>query len=161
MRWTAGILIALVLAIGAARLAGYGAFVVTSGSMSPSIAVGALTVVQSVRPETIGVGDVITYALPDRIVTHRVQAVSAEDGRIAFVTRGDANDVADPWLAEPQGEVGAVRAAIPFAGFLVVTIQSWWRVIAAALLVWLLLETLATRLREHRSPGVIRHPVHV
>jgi signal peptidase len=158
VRWTASVLIALVLAIGAARLAGYGAFVVTSGSMSPSIAVGSLTVVQAVRPETIGVGDVITYALPDRIVTHRVQAVSAEDGRVAFVTRGDANDVADPWLAEPQGEVGAVRAVLPYAGYAVAAIQSWWRVIAAALLVWLLLETLATRVRERRAPVPMQRP---
>ena len=161
MRWTVGVLVALLLAIGAARLLGYGAFVVTSGSMAPSIAVGSLTLVQGVPPASIVVGDVITYALPDRIVTHRVQNISEQDGRVAFVTRGDANNVVDPWLAEPQGDVGAVRAVVPFAGFVVAATQSWWRVIAAALLVWLLLETLAARLREHRSPGAIGHPVHV
>jgi signal peptidase I len=161
VRWTAGVLIALVLLVGAARLLGYSAFVVTSGSMSPSIAVGSLIVVQSARPESVSVGQVITYALPDRIVTHRVEAISEQDGRVAFVTRGDANDVVDPWLAEPQGDVGAVRAAVPLAGFIVAAIQSWWRIIAAALLVWLLLETLASRLRQHHSPVAIGHPAHV
>ena len=161
MRWTVGALAAVVIAVGVARGAGYAAFVVTSGSMAPSIPVGSLIVVQSVLPESIGVGEVITYAIADRIVTHRVQQISDEDGRVAFVTGGDANDVADPWLAEPQGEVGAVRAAIPTLGFVIAAIQSWWRILAAALLLWLLLETLATRLRERRPQTPFHRPAHV
>jgi signal peptidase I len=161
VRWTAGVLIALVLGVGAARLLGYSAFVVTSGSMSPSIAVGSLIVVQSARPESVSVGQVITYALPDRIVTHRVEAISEQDGHLAFVTRGDANDVSDPWLAEPQGDIGAVRVTVPLAGFIVAAVQSWWRVIAAGLLVWLLLEAVASRLREHGVPAAIGRPAHV
>jgi signal peptidase I len=161
MRWTAAALMALVLGVGGARLLGYDAFVVTSGSMAPTIAVGSLIVVQAVPPVSIGVGDVVTYALPDRVVTHRVQQISQEDGRVAFVTRGDANDVTDPWLAEPQGTVGALRAVVPFAGFAVAAVQAWWRLIAAALLAWLLIESLAVRLRERGPRAVMRHPAHV
>jgi len=161
MRWTVAALAAIVVAIGVARGAGYGAFVVTSGSMAPSIPVGSLIVVQAELPESVSVGDVITYALPDRVVTHRVQGISEQDGHLAFVTRGDANDVDDPWLAEPQGDVGIVRTATPSAGFVVAAVQSWWRVIAAALLVWLLLETLAARLRERHPQAPMQRPAHV
>jgi signal peptidase len=154
-------LIVLLVAIGGARLLGFEAFVVTSGSMEPSIAVGSLILVQAVRPDSVGVGDVITYALPDRTVTHRVEGISQQDGRVAFVTRGDANDVADPWLAEPRDEVGAVRATVPLLGLAVAAIQSWWRAIAAALLAWLLIEWLTGQVRERGPRAAMRRPAHV
>ncbi len=155
MRTTIGvvILLAVALAVVGARLAGYSAYVVTSGSMEPAIAVGSLVVAQGVRSEDVRAGDVVTYALRDRLVTHRVQDIVARDGHIAFVTRGDANDVADPWLAEPVRDVGMVRVAFPLAGFVVAAVQAWWRLIASSLLVWLMLDVLASRIRHRLVPG--------
>ncbi len=150
MRTTIGVFLLLAVALAAvgARLAGYSAYVVTSGSMEPAIAVGSLVVAQGVRPEDVRVHDVVTYALRDRLVTHRVREIVARDGHVAFVTRGDANDVVDPWLAEPDRDVGRVRVAVPLAGFVVAAIQTWWRLIAWSLLAWLILDMLAPRFRH-------------
>ena len=48
-------------------------------------------------------GDVITYrppagSGPAGLVTHRIVAITTDEaGRRTFRTKGDANDVADPW----------------------------------------------------------------
>jgi len=145
------------IALGCARLIGYSGYVVTSGSMAPAIAVGSLIVVEATRPETVRVDDVITYTLPDRVVTHRVRLILPTDGRVAFQTRGDANDAADPLLVEPDRDVGAVRVVIPFAGFVVAAAQAWWRVIALVLLAWVLVEVVAVRLRGRLGPHAMPH----
>ena len=160
MRSTVATVVALVVlatALVGMRFLGYGVYVVTSGSMEPGVAMGSLIVAQAVRPANIQPGDVITYALPDRVVTHRVESIAERDGRVVFVTRGDANPVADPWLAEPDGDVGAVRAAVPLLGFVVAGAQAWWRPLALALLAWLLFDTAATRARRAFARRAFAH----
>jgi signal peptidase len=138
------------LALLVVRLGGYSAYVVTSGSMEPGIAMGSLVVVEPVPPESVRPGDVITYALSDRVVTHRVQAVMWSDGALALATRGDANTALDPWLVHPDSEVGVVRATIPLIGFAIIDVQRWWRLVAVVLLFSLALEALLTRVRGRR-----------
>ena len=160
MRSTVAIFAALIVlatALVGMRFLGYGVYVVTSGSMEPAIPMGSLIVAQAVRPEDVQPGDVITYALPDRVVTHRVESISVQDGRVVFVTRGDANVVVDPWLVEPDGAVGDVHAALPVLGFAVAGAQAWWRPLALALLAWLLFDTVATRARRAFARGALAH----
>lgn len=137
------------LAIVLFRSAGYSAYVVTSGSMAPLIDVGSLIVAEAVTPAAVRVGDVITFSLPDRVVTHRVIASDVRDGRVVFATRGDANDAADPWLARPDGDVGEVRAVVPFLGYAVAAVQAWWRLVALALLLWLAMDLVIEQARGH------------
>lgn len=94
------------------------AMAVTSGSMEPGIAVGSLLVVKSIEPETISVGDVITYSgyTTDKLTTHRVLAVSRVKGVLHFQTQGDANDTPDPDLAPAAGVVGLAVLDVPYAG---------------------------------------------
>jgi signal peptidase I len=150
-------LVLLAAALVGVRVLGYGAYVVTSGSMEPAIPMGALVVDQAAPAQSIQPGEVITYTLPDRVVTHRVDSVAERDGRTVFVTRGDANSVADPWLAEPDGDVGAVRMTVPFLGFFVAAAQSWWRPLALALVMWLFLDAAATRMRRHLARTALLH----
>lgn len=160
MRSTVTIVVALVVlatALVGMRFLGYGVYVVTSGSMAPGIPLGSLVVAQAVRPESIQPGAVITYALPDRVITHRVESIAERDGRVVFVTRGDANPVADPWVVEPDGDVGAVDATLPLVGFVVAGAQAWWRPLALALLGWLLFDTGATRARRAFAHGRLAH----
>lgn len=147
----------LATALVGMRFLGYGVYVVTSGSMEPTIPMGSLIVAQAVRPENIQPGDVITYALPDRVVTHRVESIADRDGHVAFVTRGDANAAADPWLAAPDGDVGDVHASLPLVGFAVAGAQAWWRPLALALLAWLLFDTVTTRVRRVFARGALAH----
>lgn len=76
-------------------LAGYQLYVIQSGSMEPELNRYDLTLVKAVDPESLSVGDIITFRRSDGvIVTHRIAAIGEE----TFITRGDANPGND---AEP------------------------------------------------------------
>ncbi|MCX6022682.1 MAG: signal peptidase I [Chloroflexi bacterium] len=102
---------------------GYETFVVLSGSMEPAMHVGDLAVVGSARPNTLMVGDVITYRTtqrPDLVVTHRLTAVSLDDkGMMAFSTKGDANNTGDSVTVSPDAVLGRVVYTLPKLGFLI------------------------------------------
>lgn len=112
-------LFVLSLALVAAVLVmqGYHAYIVRTGSMSPTYRPG--DVVLDSRPRAVRPGDVITFlhshAAGD-VVTHRVTGVS--DGLIH--TKGDANATADVWRIRPDQVRGVVVGAVPKLGFLLV-----------------------------------------
>lgn len=92
--------------------------IVQSGSMEPSIPVGALVFV---RPSaSYGVGDVVTFggdtssAVP---TTHRILGVRTEGGKEFYTTKGDANEEADPQEVARSEVVGKVFLSVPYAGF--------------------------------------------
>lgn len=130
------------------RVVGYSSAIVMSGSMAPSVPMGALVIVEPTFAADVRVGDVVTYALPDRLVTHRIAAITHDDWGIALVTKGDANDAADPLPIRAGGALGTVRAVIPGAGYLLVALQGWWRVAALGLLVGIVLDGLLKRRRS-------------
>jgi signal peptidase I len=103
---------ALLFVIGAILLPavlGIQRYVITGGSMTGTIPKGAVIYSKVTPAERLKVGDIITFHPPgySTAVTHRIIAVeSAPDGQRAFRTKGDFNEVADPWnpivLNEPQ-----------------------------------------------------------
>lgn len=103
------------------RVAGYEMYIVIGGSMSPTFEAGSLAFVRPVDPQTVGVGDVITYrdqAGGSGLTTHRVMEVHREDGALSFITRGDANRVNDAVPVDAGSIVGSVQFTIPYAGYL-------------------------------------------
>lgn len=113
--------IALTVGMGAIALLpnmGARAMIVTSGSMEPTIDVGALVIVEELDPDTIAVGDVITYSgyTSEGLTTHRVIERTVVAERLHFRTQGDANDTPDVDLAPAEGVVGKVRFDVPYAG---------------------------------------------
>ncbi len=102
---------------GEPSVLGYQMYIVLSGSMSPAIETGSIAVVKPVAPESIQVGDVITFdGGSSSVTTHRVTAVGNEDG-LSFRTKGDANDVEDPLPVSAGRLVGRVMFSIPYAGY--------------------------------------------
>jgi signal peptidase len=94
-------------------------YAVGSDSMEPAIPRGSIVLVESVPPERIGVGDVITYRGELGIgptTTHRVVAVNRSDG-LAFRTKGDANPSADNELVAAERVVGRVTVVVPWVGY--------------------------------------------
>ena len=105
----------------------YRLLTVRSGSMRPTIPVGAL-VVETARPlSRVQVGDIITFHLPtDTAVleTHRVVSILQTGPRPVVRTKGDANRQADPWrLRLLTGPVWRVRMVVPGIG----SALAWWR----------------------------------
>jgi signal peptidase I len=100
------VLVAVVGMLVAWRGFGYTPVAVTTGSMAPKMSPHTLLFVHAVDPESVRVGDVITFDPPGRVprVSHRVVAIYHHDGKAYFQTKGDANPVADDWRGQlPPG----------------------------------------------------------
>lgn len=100
-------------------LSGHELLVVRSGSMAPTIDVGALAVAREVDAGSVSPGDVVTVRDADGArITHRVVAVRAFGDRVALTLRGDANPAADPapYVADT---VWVTRWTVPLLGYVV------------------------------------------
>ena len=108
---------------------------VASGSMAPTIPVGAMVVIQPVEIEEILPGDVITFQSPevmDTVVTHRVVEVSVVGGERVFRTQGDANEDPDLNLLPASRVLGRVLFDLPYLGYLsqfIRTRQGWFLIV--------------------------------
>lgn len=147
MRLVVATVVAGALAAGWAL--GFRPLAVYSGSMEPTLPVGSLMVVQAVPAADVAVGDVITFAhpyAPGALVTHRVvEIVERPEGR-AYRTKGDANPARDPWTIALPGDVGRLRADVPYAGWALVYART--REVRSALLAVACLALLLTLLRR-------------
>ena len=93
------------------QVLGYSVFRVMTGSMEPEIREDSLLVVKKTPPEEIAPGDVISFFSPDPMLegavnTHRVVRVEKENGRIQFITKGDANVIEDTYPVDASALVG-------------------------------------------------------
>lgn len=120
------VIVALLLVLRAwstevvADIVGSRAFVATSGSMSPAFDAGDVVVVKKVSSRNIAVGDIVTFSRSDRpsmVITHRVVRVDFPiGGEPEFVTKGDANSVADVNPVPASRVVGVFSGRIPRLG---------------------------------------------
>ena len=97
---------------------GWSVDAVFSGSMEPELKVGSVVVTRPVEPEEIRAGDIITFSSPlnERLTSHRVIAVE-QGSSIHFLTNGDANKDADPFVVPAQNVVGKVCLHLPYFGY--------------------------------------------
>lgn len=100
-------------------------FTVLTGSMEPAIMTGDLIISKETPPKEIQVGDIITFGSSnsDNITTHRVKEVINEEGKIKYITQGDANNVEDPNPVPEEMLIGKVVKCIPKLG----SIMSWMK----------------------------------
>lgn len=123
-----------------AELFGHSAFVMSTGSMEPTIPVGSLLFLKrltAAQSRQLHTGDVVTFhpaAGPaDVLVTHRVVAIRRNNvgstSSIVYTTKGDANQSVDLTPLDPSRVIGIYAGHVPFAGRLVQGFGQW-RVIA-------------------------------
>lgn len=91
-------------------LFGYSSAVVISGSMSGSIEVNDIVIIH--EKSVYETDDIISFESDGALVTHRI--IAQEQGE--FITKGDANDTADPDSVSPEQIVGKVVLVIPKLG---------------------------------------------
>lgn len=106
------------------RLVGLQVFHVISPSMEPNYSVGDLIYVKAVDPDSVKVGDPITFVLNEDLVvaTHRVVAIDRENRQ--FTTKGDANNTEDAAPVHFNNLIGVPVFAIPLLGYVSAYIQS-------------------------------------
>ena len=141
----------------------YRVMVVRSGSMRPTIAVGALAIYRPVSSAELHPGDVIAFAHPERpgeTVTHRIVKVEEADGKRSFVTKGDANGQPDAWLVPATGTGWRYRFSVPVAGYALVAVGSSLgrAVMLAVVVASLALSVLARIWRPARHSDAERSP---
>ncbi|HEY9293229.1 MAG TPA: signal peptidase I [Microlunatus sp.] len=89
---------------------------VLSGSMVPRLPVGSVVVNKPADPATLHVGDIITYAIGDNLVTHRIVKINQRAGGRVFITKGDANDSVDSRPVRASQIRGQLWYAVPYIG---------------------------------------------
>lgn len=96
---------------------------VAGGSMSPTLELGDMVVLTKVSPSAIKEGDIIEYRQGEMNTVHRVIDIEESGGVTQFITKGDANDIADvePVLAEQVR--GKVIFAVPKVGWVTLVLR--------------------------------------
>lgn len=115
-------LVVLLAATIGPRVLPYRTFTVLSGSMEPTIPVGAMIFDRQVDATDLAVGDVITFhppTAPEKLVSHRIEALQESPDGPVLVTKGDANSVRDGWRIPATGEGLRYQFHIPYLGYLV------------------------------------------
>jgi len=106
---------------------GMATFVVTGGSMEPTIHKGSLVIDEPVSADKLRLGDIITFDHYDQTTTHRIVGIEGTANGPMFSTKGDANQVTDPEPLAFPGRVGLVKLAMPGVGYAVAWMQYIWR----------------------------------
>lgn len=99
------------------RIVGYQCYNVISGSMEPEYSVGDLIYVKETDPDSIEVGDDITFILNEELVvaTHRVVRIDAENRY--FYTKGLSNEIEDSAPVHFNNVIGVPQFSIPLLGY--------------------------------------------
>lgn len=109
----AAVAILIILAAVLCIVLQYEPAVVMSGSMEPVFHTGSVVLVDRKNNENVNVGDTIAFRVGGAYVTHRI----IERRENGYITKGDANANADPWLIGDKEVKGKVVLSIPKIGF--------------------------------------------
>lgn len=111
----AAVLVLAVVTTGAYAV-GWSPNIVTSGSMAPWLQPGDIVLAQPSQPADLHQGQIVVFrsgAVTDGRITHRLVG---RDGAGNWITKGDANAVADPVPVAPADITGIIRLTIPRVG---------------------------------------------
>jgi len=117
---------------------GIQSFVVLSGSMEPNVSTGSVIYAKPVQ--NYSKGDIIAFKQADRTVTHRI--VDVKDTK-TFVTKGDANTIADNDPVSSDKIIGKQVFFLPYVGRLIIflkTPQGFFPLIIFPITVFIVLE---------------------
>ena len=113
--------VVLAILLHGLQFVGLKPYSVLSGSMQSVYPTGSLLYIKDVNPETLEIGDIITYRMAGgTLCTHRIiEIIPDEDDLeiVRFRTKGDENDTADP-LVDRDRVVGKAVFCIPLLGYL-------------------------------------------
>lgn len=115
------VVVALALLLAGARLFGLQVYTVLSGSMEPNYHVGSIIYVKDVEPDTLQVGDAISFMISESTVaTHRIIEILPDEedpNVIRFRTKGDNNDIPDTNPVHCNNVLGKVVGTVPLLGY--------------------------------------------
>ncbi|NHV97248.1 MAG: signal peptidase I [Thaumarchaeota archaeon] len=103
------------------------AYVVSSGSMIPTLNVGDIIVVKDKDSfKSLQVGDIIVFHSPagdGRVIVHRIYSMNIDQYGVAIYTKGDNNPAPDGWVVRESHYIGKVVFTLPYLGRITSIIQ--------------------------------------
>ncbi|MBH0171234.1 signal peptidase I SipW [Fictibacillus sp. 18YEL24] len=105
---------------------GYQIKAVLSGSMEPIFQTGSIiSIKQADDTTTFKNGDIITFQMEDKLITHRIIDVENKKGQISYRTKGDNNDGPDMWSVPANDVIGSYSGfTVPYIGYALNVTQS-------------------------------------
>ncbi|MFD1359908.1 signal peptidase I SipW [Fictibacillus halophilus] len=105
---------------------GYQIKAVLSGSMEPVFQTGSvITIKLADDPSSFDKGDIITFHMEEKLVTHRITEVKNKNGQVSYLTKGDNNDGPDMWSVKSSDVIGKYTGfTVPYLGFALNLTQS-------------------------------------
>ncbi|MDP2593685.1 MAG: signal peptidase I [bacterium] len=135
---------------------GYDILLVRAKSMEPAISYGSLVVVKSFG--SYNRGDIISFKKnnlsPEApYTTHRVYGSLIDNGRIAYVTKGDGNEFPDSTTVFEDEILGKVVAKVPYAAKVLDFVKNpaGFAVVIIAPLVWIVTDYARKMYKRHKG----------
>ena len=99
-------------------------FNIISESMEPTFYKDDLVIVKRCKMQELKKGDIITFKQDDRTISHRMIAITQENGEFKFITKGDNNDILDKETVEMKDVYGKVLFSVKKIGKFIHYIQN-------------------------------------
>ncbi len=133
-------------------MAGYSAFTVLTSSMEAEIPKGSLVVTKTVDPNTLEIGDDITYMSgPSSTITHRIIGIEenyADTKARGFQTKGIMNKKADKQIVPAANVVGKVVYHNKLLGDIANYLKGNWPYVIFVLIVIVVLANYLKKIYE-------------
>lgn len=131
---------------------GYELYVVISGSMEPEIKTGSVVISSQKDIKEIKDKDIIVFKIDGQSypITHRVIEIFNQNDEIEFQTKGDANNIEDPFIITKEEYKSKVLFFIPYLGYAILFLQSPIGIITAILICFIIYITNLI-LRKNKS----------
>jgi len=102
-----------------AYLFGYRPLYILTGSMEPTLKEKGVCFVKKATYDEVEVGDIITYKIGEKTITHRIIEKTAEGIR----TKGDNNNIEDTYLLQPENIQAKVVLIINATAYIINDLQ--------------------------------------
>lgn len=151
------VMVVVAFALVIPRIIGAVPLAVLTSSMEPTLPPGTLVISKPTDPESLAVGDVITFqpfSDDPMLVTHRIVGMGIQaDGGYTFTTRGDNNGADDEPIIGDQ-VMGKVIYSVPFVGYATSLFDNsergWVVVVIGGILIGYAVFTIAAELLHRR-----------
>lgn len=128
-----------------ASLFGYKAFVISSGSMEPTLNTGDIVITKQIKQDQIQKQDIITFVKDEYTITHRIVDIVEENGNTYYQTKGDNNNTSDADLVKYEEIEGVYVLKINSIGNIVVYAQNTTAVLIIIICVIYIMYRISSR----------------
>ena len=147
LAWICYIAIAVYAIICLPIVFGHKPLVVLSDSMEPNIKEGSIIYYKKVPKKEIKEGNIISFKVEDKIVSHRVYKVDEK----GYTTKGDATSTIDPVVITYDKVLGKVdNIVVPYMGYYVKTINNHYYIVVIVVVI-LILEFIVSNVSKKQK----------